>query len=110
MATLATGPQMKKRKPDPYLVQKILTATPEELIVYIYDVAIAACGRKDKIKASEAIQQLISALRYDHKDIASNFYNTYSYILDEVHKENYEDAGEMLKEIRSTWKKAMKLD
>ena len=101
--------QQKTREPNPYLVQKIMTASPEQLIVYIYDAGITACGREDKIKAMQAVQELINALNFDNKSVAGTFYNTYSYILDQIHKRNFEEAKNFLAEIRQAWMEAFKL-
>ncbi len=97
------------QKQNPYLVQKVLSASPEQLIMYIYDAAIVACARKDQGKAAQAMQELINALNFDERKIATTFYNMYQFILSQIHKKNYEDAKKMIKEIRETWAKAMNL-
>lgn len=94
---------------NPYLVQKIMTASPEELVAYMYDVAIAACNRKDKVKACEVVQQLINALNFEYKEASTTFYRMYSYILDQIHKNKFGEARNMLSELRQTWCKAMKI-
>ena len=33
---------------DPYLRQKVLSASPQQLIVYLYDLGIASCNNKNK--------------------------------------------------------------
>ena len=96
-------------KLNPYLVQKILTASPVQLIIYIYDVAISSCARNDKIKSSEAVQDLINALNFEHKDIAITFYRIYNVILNKIHKNKFQEAKDMLSELRETWQKAIKI-
>ncbi len=100
----------KKKKANPYLAQKIMTASPEQLILYIYDASISACGRKNQARAAEAIQELINSLNFKEKKVATTFYNMYQYILNLVHDKNFEEAQVLLREIRSTWAKAMKLN
>ncbi len=92
-----------------YMVQKVITANPEELIVYIYDTAIAACAKRDEIKVAEAIQLLIQSLKFDNPSIAMSFYQVYNSVLDQVHHKNFEDARQVLAELRTTWSQAMKL-
>ena len=47
---------------NPYLTQKIMSASPEQLVCYIYDAGIVACKKKDTTKAGQAIRELINAL------------------------------------------------
>lgn len=96
-------------KANPYLNQKVMSASPEQLICYVYDVAVASCRRKDKIKSIQAMNVLIKSLKFDYHEIASNFYRVYSAILDKISSEAYEDAESMLSELRETWVKAMSL-
>ena len=55
---------MYKESPqqNPYLLQKIASTSPEELIVYIYEAAIKACNQEDQRRSLEAVQELINAL------------------------------------------------
>lgn len=104
--------QLHKNPPkqNPYLTQKIMSASPEQLVVYIYDVAIAACGRQDQDKAIQAIHLLIKTLRFDDRQIANRFYQVYSAILEFIHRKNFDEARKMVAEIRETWLKAMRLE
>ena len=38
---------------DPYLKQKVLTASPAQLISYVYDLGISSCINRDKIKLNK---------------------------------------------------------
>jgi flagellin-specific chaperone FliS len=100
----------KTKKVNPYLAQKIMTASPEQLILYIYDASISACGRKDRVRAAEAIQELINSLNFKEKKVAGTFYQMYQYILNLIHKNEFDEALVFLREIRSTWAEAMKLN
>lgn len=109
---MRTNLMIKKnnKKANPYLAQKIMTASPEQLILYIYDASISACGRKDRRKAAEAIQELVNSLNFKEKKVAGTFYNMYQYILNLIHNQNFEEAQVLLREIRNTWAEAMKLN
>jgi flagellin-specific chaperone FliS len=100
----------KKDRPNPYLMQKILSASPEQLILYIYDAAIAACGNEDQSKAAEAMQELINALNFEKRKVANTFYQMYQHILHLIHNHKFERARDLIKEIRDTWAQAMKLE
>ena len=93
---------------DQYQKQKIMSATPNELISYIYDVAIAGCGNNDSLKAGKAVRELIKSLNFDYKEIALTFYNVYRFINNSIIKGDFATAREMLIDIKSTWDKAMK--
>ncbi len=102
--------QTYSRLNNPYLAQKVLSASPEQLITYVYDAAIAPCSRQDRSKALSAIHILINSLRFDDKKIAFTFYNVYKRILDRIYKSRFEEAKGMLSDIRSAWNQAMKIN
>ena len=107
---LSNNMQRKSVKTNPYLVQKVLTASPEQLVVYIFDAAIIACGREDKMKASQAVQALINSLNFDSdRNIAVKFFQIYHYILNKINTENFDEARKLLDELRKTWSEAMKV-
>jgi len=102
--------QRESVKTNPYLVQKILTASPEQLIVYIYDAAIIACSREDRMKASQAVQALINSLNFDSdRNVATKFFQLYRYILNQINSNNFNEARSMLDELRKTWSEAMRI-
>ena len=81
---------------NPYLKQKIMSASPEQLICYIYDASITACKKKDTIKAGQAIRELINALNFDYKEMALPLFDLYKYCLNNVNSNNFEQAIEIL--------------
>ena len=52
-----------------YLVNSVLEATPEKLIMRIYDYAIGKCKQHDLENTNKAINELIAALSYDTEEI-----------------------------------------
>tara|TARA_B100001245_G_C22608876_1_gene301063 strand:+ start:172 stop:540 length:369 start_codon:yes stop_codon:yes gene_type:complete len=98
---------------DQYLEQKILSASPKQLIAYIYDAAIVSCTKRDIEKTTAAIGILINSLNFDDnedvQDISLKFIQYYEYILDLVRKNNFDEARDNLKEIRDAWVKSMKV-
>lgn len=97
------------KKPNIYLEQKIMTASPEELIKYLYDAGIIACKRNQKAKALAVLQELVNSLRFDHIEVAMSFYRTYSAVMDLIGRNEWDRAIIVLTEIRSTWVTAMNL-
>lgn len=92
-----------------YLNQKVMTASPEQLISYIFDAGIASCSRKDNIKAEHAVQELINALDFKEKELAATFFQVYRHIQYLIQNKKFADARELLVDLRSTWKKAMNI-
>lgn len=112
-----------------YNNSKIMTASPAELTLMLYDGAIKFCniaimGIEEKniekahnnIKKAEAIIIEFRAT-LDHKyPVAEDFDNVYRYILDRLLMANVKKDPEILKEVlehlrtmRDTWKEVMEL-
>ena len=106
---LNTTMRRKAPKKNPYLVQRIMTASPEQLIAYIYDAGIAACIQENKAKGLQAVQELINSLNFKHKEMAVSLYQIYNYVLNQIRSNNYAEAKNILSELRSTWNKAFNL-
>jgi flagellar protein FliS len=94
---------------NPYLMQKIMSASPEQLISYIYDAGITACSKKDYGKASKAVNALISALNFDYKETSLTFLNVYRHLNHLIQKGQFEAAREIFMDIKKTWTVAMKV-
>ena len=100
---------MKSKKLyNTYQEQKILSASPNELISYIYDAAIAGCGNNDSIKAGKAVRELMKSLNFEYKETAVIFYNVYRYINNNIIKGKFSVAKELLTDLKSTWDKSTK--
>lgn len=92
-----------------YLLKEIMEATPQQLIVKIYDVAIVNCRKKDFLRTNAAIQELIKALSFDGeevKKISSGLLRLYLFCQEQTRKNNYEIVDTILSELRETWLKA----
>ena len=86
-----------------YLKNQILSLSPMQLLVKVYDVAIIGCKSKDMNKASKALVELISGLRFEYEEISVGLFRLYQYCLDEIKKENYDIPLKVLTELRNTW-------
>ena len=104
--------QVQPRDPDkdPYLKQKIFSASPEQLISYVYDVIIAACHRKDQERALQGLMELVSALNFDYKDIAVPMYQLYQYCLDQVRKRKFDEVKGLIGGLKAAWTAAMNVN
>lgn len=112
-----------------YQDSKILTASPAELTLMLYEGAIKfgnlagmAIEKKDYskananiIKAERIITELRSTLNHDHS-VAKNFEEVYEYIYARLIEANIkkdaqilEEAVGYIREMRDTWKEVMRL-
>ncbi len=112
-----------------YNNNKIMTASPQELTLMLYDgaikfnnIAIAAIEEKDIQKAHTNImkvQRIIEEFQMtlDFKyEVANDFNNVYNYLMTRLREANMTKDKEILEEVsthlhtmRDTWKEAMKL-
>jgi flagellar protein FliS len=110
-----------------YAKNKILTASPAELTLMLYEgaikfcnIAIAAVEEKDVEKAHNNIMKVQNIIgeflsTLDHKyPVAKDFENVYNYLMDRLMEANMKKDKEILEEIlehlrtmRDTWKEIM---
>ncbi len=106
---------------------KILTATPAQLTLMLYEgaikfvnIAITAVEKKDIEKAHENIMKTENIIMefqatLDHKyEVAKDFDNVYTYLLQRLREANMKKDREILEEVlehlrtmRDTWKEVM---
>ncbi|MBN1267438.1 MAG: flagellar protein FliS [Anaerolineales bacterium] len=86
-----------------YQEQAVMGASPLRLIIMTYDVAIRACEEKNFNKAVHAVSMLRDALNFDYGEAAAGLYRLYQWCLDCIRSDEYQQAGETLKEIREAW-------
>lgn len=118
------------RSAETYRTQQVLTATPAELTLMLYNGAIkftneAMKALKDKkyeqanassLKVQNIISEFMVTLKMEY-DFSAEWLNLYEYIktcLVEGNLHNdvakLEEAKELITELRDTWREAMKID
>ena len=95
---------------DPYLKQKIFSASPEQLVSYMYDAVIAACHGKDQERALRGLTGLVNALNFDYKDIAVPLFQLYQYCLEQARKKKFDEVEGLIGGLKSAWAEAMKVN
>jgi len=99
-----------RSKLNPYLANQILNATPEQLLIKIFDFAVVHSEKQDMIKTNNAIQELIGFLRFDdesYKELSINLIKLYQYCQDQTRKSNFEIVSKILTELRESWLQAI---
>ena len=96
---------------DPYLQQKVMTASPTELVVYLYDIGISSCIKKDKIKLSKLLSHLKESLDYSPQTekLSYLFASVYDHISFLVRNDKFDEAKSSFSDIKTTWKQAHNL-
>lgn len=112
-----------------YQNNKIMTASPAELTLMLYEGAIKFCNiaimgieqndiekaHNNIMKVQRIIKEFIASLD-DKYEVAKDFKNVYDYLLIRLHDANMTKDKEILEEVlghlrtmRDTWKEVMKL-
>ncbi len=113
-----------------YNQNKILTASPAELTLMLYDGAIKFCNiaimgieqedvqkaHNNIMKVQKIIEEFQITLNFKY-EIANDFNNVYNYIMKRLReanmtkdKEILEEVSEHLHTMRDTWKEVMRLN
>ncbi|MBI9073611.1 MAG: flagellar protein FliS [Melioribacteraceae bacterium] len=89
-----------------YLVKEILEASPQKLLLKIYDYAIVNCQKGDMIKTNNAIGELIYSLDFNDdkgKDISQQLLRLYQYAQEEMRRGERDNVLSILTNLRNTW-------
>lgn len=89
-----------------YLAKEILEATPQKLLIKVYDFAIANCKRGNMAKTNRALSELINALNIEDekaKEISTGLMRLYQFCQDEMRKNNTDIVYKILTDLRETW-------
>ncbi|NLT51300.1 MAG: flagellar protein FliS [Ignavibacteria bacterium] len=106
---MITAQSVRKRRANSYLVKEILEASPQKLILKIYDFAIANCQRKDMVKTNKAVSELIISLNFEKdetKPISMQLLRLYQFVQDQTRKGEFDIALQILSGLRTTWQEA----
>lgn len=120
---------LKNNAYSAYATNKILTASPAELTLMLYEGAIKFCNIavkavEDKdiekahtniVKAEKIIEEFQATLNHKY-EVAKDFDNVYNYLRDRLIQANIKKDKEILEEVlghlrtmRDTWKEVMRL-
>lgn len=100
----------KNQRVNQYIINDIMDASPEKLIMKVFDFAILNCQKENMIKTNEALQVLINALNFDTpevKEISTGFLKIYLYCQDQMRKKNYNVVLKTLTELKQSWETAL---
>ena len=91
-----------------YQQQAVRSASPEQLILKLYDHGIASCRRSDRSKLRAVLVELISSLDFEQGgDIAHRLSALYDYCLAESATGDLTAIEEVLGGPREAWKQGV---
>lgn len=102
----ATRPILTPQHGKSYIAEQVNAMTSVEVLVKLYDVAIASCSQQDASRLSHALVELIAALNFEHREIAVGLFRLYNYCLRNAKMERFDLVRPILVELRDTWRKA----
>ena len=91
---------------NPYLVKEILEASPQKLLIKIYDFAITNCLLHDMIKTNRALDELINSLNFEDakaREISTGLLRLYQFCQDQMRKRNYDIVHTILTDLCDSW-------
>lgn len=105
---LLTAVQFAANPMASYQSAQVLGASPMQLILIVYDLALAACGRRDTERARRAITELIAALNFDYEEIAVPLFRLYEYCLGAIGSGSFHEASKILRQLKEAWETALR--
>ncbi len=90
-----------------YRHNEVAYASPQDLLLKLYDVAIASCRQRDARRSRAALVELIDSLNFEYAQVATGLLRLYNYCLDLIRDEQFDDAQAILADLRETWAKAL---
>lgn len=90
-----------------YAAAQTQNLSPTQILVQLYDFAIAGCVARDVRKSSAALVELIAALDFNYEEIAGGLYRLYDYSLREVKAGRFDNALRILRGLRESWEQAL---
>lgn len=99
----------KQNAASAYLVKEIMEATPQKLLLKVYDYSIQQCQLHDVAKANKGIGVLIDSLNFsdeDAKPIAMQLLALYQFSQDQMRKKNFDIVYKILTDLRDAWVQA----
>ncbi|MFH0733402.1 MAG: flagellar export chaperone FliS [bacterium] len=100
------NPNQNTNKANAYLLKEISEASPQKLIIKLYDLAIVCYQKGDFAKANKAVTELINSLNFvdeKAKEISFGLLRLYQFAQEQARKGNLEVSIKILQELRDTW-------
>ncbi|MFC1477193.1 flagellar export chaperone FliS [candidate division KSB1 bacterium] len=91
-----------------YQQSQIMSMEPVPLLIKVYDFIILHCKKKEAVKASKGLVELMSALNFDYDEVALGLFRLYQYCQDKIKLGEYDEAIKILENLRNAWAESVK--
>lgn len=98
------------RKIPSYLEQEVYSWSKEKLILKMYDLFIISAKRNDIQKMSKVLIELMGALNFDYEETSTRLYRLYEYCQRCIFQKKFDEALQIITELRNTWAQAFNLE
>jgi flagellin-specific chaperone FliS len=99
---MPVGLQAKRQ----YIEDQLAGLSPVQLLVKVYDVAIASCARKDRQRLNQALVQLMSSLNFEHHEISLGVFRLHNYCMRQSRMGQFDEVKHILTGLRDAWAQA----
>lgn len=90
-----------------YQRQGVASLTPIQLVIKLYDIAIAACYQNDRSRVRKALAELMASLNVEEGgDFSARMLRIYEYCMDQTVSGDLNEVRDLLLELRNAWKQA----
>lgn len=89
-----------------YRQQQVLSSSPLERLLIVYDVALQACAQQHLERFSQAISVLRDSLDLSQGQVATSLLSLYLYCSDLARQGHWGEAAHILRELRGAWEAA----
>ena len=96
----------RAKRVNAYLSKDILDASPQKLLIKVYDYAITNCRKNDMLKTNRALGELINSLNFESnetKEFSLGLMSLYQFCQDQMRKGKNEIVENILTELRASW-------
>ena len=96
----------RAKRVNAYLAKDVLDASPQKLLLKVYDYAIANCRKNDMVRTNKALSELINALNFENsetKEFSLGLMSLYQFCQDQMRKGKTEIVEKILIELRESW-------
>lgn len=91
-----------------YQHQAVMTCSPEQLILKLYDAGIVSCAKDDRKKLRAILVALIGSLNFEEGgDIATRLHAIYESCIVQSSEPDLSPVSGILVELRDTWREAV---
>jgi len=104
-------PNNHSARMNQYLVKEIMEATPQQLLIKVYDFAIVNCSKRNMVKTNNAIQELINSLNFDTepvREVSTGLLRLYMFCQEQMRLKKYDIVNTILVELRAAWADAFR--